>query len=230
MFLQIQRSRMFKVLSEISRQRFWGSPLPVWKCEDCKEYVVIESRKELKKLKANKIPEDLHKPWVDEVTLPCKCGSTMKRNPDIMDVWIDAGVDSWASLGFPHDEKLFKKLFPADFITEGKDQIRGWFNLLFVASMLALEDISFKTCYMTGFVNDAQGHGDLGSMVSAFSGWANSDFSGAYVGFQVGYESDPWIFDLSNPVKDVGDALKEAVGSNMKTYFWVDFTLPDVID
>ena len=74
-----------------------------------------------------------------------------------MDVWIDAGVDSWASLGYPHDETLFKKFFPADFITEGKDQIRGWFNLLFVASMLAIDDISFKACYMTGFINDSQG-------------------------------------------------------------------------
>lgn len=141
----------------ITRQRYWGSPLPVWKCEKCKEYVVVESRKELKKLGASHIPEDLHKPWIDEVTLKCKCGGIMKRNPDIMDVWIDAGVDSWASLGYPHDETLFKKYFPADFITEGKDQIRGWFNLLFVASMLGMEDISFKNCYMTGFINDSQG-------------------------------------------------------------------------
>jgi isoleucyl-tRNA synthetase len=142
----------------ITRQRFWGSPLPVWKCPECNDYVVVESRKDLEKHGASHIPEDLHKPWIDEVTVPCKkCKGTMKRIPDIMDVWIDAGVDSWASLGFPHDDTLFKKLYPADFITEGKDQIRGWFNLLFVASMLALEDISFKNCYMTGFVNDALG-------------------------------------------------------------------------
>ena len=141
----------------ITRQRYWGSPLPVWKCPDCNKYEVVESRIELKKLGANKIPEDLHKPWIDEVTLPCKCGSTMIRNPDIMDVWIDAGVDSWASLGYPHDNKLFKKLFPADFITEAKDQIRGWFNLLFVASMLGMDDISFKNCYMHGYINDAYG-------------------------------------------------------------------------
>ncbi len=153
----------------ITRQRFWGSPLPVWRCKDCEKYVVVESREELKKLKANKIPKDLHKPWIDEVTIPCKCGSDMHRIPDIMDVWIDAGVSSWASLGFPHNDKLFKKLYPADFITEGKDQIRGWFNLLFVASMLALEDISFKACYMTGFVNDAKGRKmskSLGNVIS----------------------------------------------------------------
>ncbi|MFH2020055.1 MAG: isoleucine--tRNA ligase [archaeon] len=153
----------------ITRQRFWGSPLPVWKCDACGKYEVVESRKELTKLGASHIPEDLHKPWIDEVTLPCKCGQKMTRIPDIMDVWIDAGVDSWASLGFPHDEELFKKLFPADFITEGKDQIRGWFNLLFVASMLAMEDISFKTCYMTGFINDSQGRKmskSLGNVIS----------------------------------------------------------------
>ncbi len=141
----------------ITRQRFWGSPLPVWKCESCNNFAVVESRKELRKLGANKIPEDLHKPWIDEVVLPCKCGGVMKRHPDIMDVWIDAGVDSWASLGYPHKDSLFKKLFPADFITEAKDQIRGWFNLLFVASMLGMDDISFKACYMHGYINDAYG-------------------------------------------------------------------------
>ncbi len=153
----------------ITRQRFWGSPLPVWRCDSCKDYVVIESRKELRKLNASHIPEDLHKPWIDNVTIPCKCGHVMKRIPDIMDVWIDAGVDSWASLGYPHKDKLFKKLYPADFITEGKDQIRGWFNLLFVASMLALENISFKACYMAGFVNDAKGRKmskSLGNVIS----------------------------------------------------------------
>ncbi|MBT4350900.1 isoleucine--tRNA ligase [archaeon] len=141
----------------ITRQRFWGSPLPVWKCQKCKDYVVVESRKDLESLNASHIPEDLHKPWIDDVTIPCRCGETKNRIPDIMDVWIDAGVDSWASLGFPHDDTLFKKFFPADFITEGKDQIRGWFNLLFVASMLGMDDISFKNCYMTGFINDASG-------------------------------------------------------------------------
>ncbi|MEM3374768.1 MAG: isoleucine--tRNA ligase [Candidatus Woesearchaeota archaeon] len=154
----------------ITRQRYWGSPLPIWKCEKCNEHLVIESRKELKKYNASHIPKDLHKPWIDEVTIPCpKCKGVMKRYPDIMDVWIDAGVDSWASLGYPHKEDLFKKLYPADFITEGKDQIRGWFNLLFVASMLAMEDISFKACYMTGFVNDALGRKmskSLGNVIS----------------------------------------------------------------
>jgi isoleucyl-tRNA synthetase len=153
----------------ITRQRFWGSPLPVWKCPDCNSYEVVESRKDLEKLNANKIPEDLHKPWIDEVTLPCSCGSTMIRNPDIMDVWIDAGVDSWASLGFPHSEENFKKLFPADFITEAKDQIRGWFNLLFVASMIGMDNISFKNCYMHGYINDAYGQKfskSLGNYVS----------------------------------------------------------------
>ncbi|MEM2139086.1 MAG: isoleucine--tRNA ligase [Candidatus Woesearchaeota archaeon] len=154
----------------ITRQRYWGSPLPIWKCEKCNEHLVVESRKELKKYNASHIPDDLHKPWIDEVTIPCpKCKSVMKRYPDIMDVWIDAGVDSWASLGFPHKEELFKRYFPADFITEGKDQIRGWFNLLFVASMLGMEDISFKACYMTGFVNDALGRKmskSLGNVIS----------------------------------------------------------------
>ncbi|MBD3203578.1 isoleucine--tRNA ligase [Candidatus Woesearchaeota archaeon] len=155
----------------ITRQRFWGSPLPIWRCKECSEYVVVESRKELKKLGADKIPEDIHKPWIDKVTIPCKCGSVKEKIPDIMDVWIDAGTASWSCLHFPHEEKLFKELYPADFILEGKDQIRGWFNLLFVASMISMENMSFDACYMHGFVNDAKGRKmskSLGNVISPY--------------------------------------------------------------
>lgn len=155
----------------ITRQRFWGSPLPIWRCDKCKDYVVVESRDELKKLNSSKIPDDLHRPWIDKVTIPCSCGNIMKKIPDIMDVWIDAGTSSWSCLDFPHRKDLFKKLYPADFILEGKDQIRGWFNLLFVASMLSMENMSFNACYMHGFVNDAQGRKmskSLGNIISPY--------------------------------------------------------------
>ncbi|MBS3102802.1 isoleucine--tRNA ligase [Candidatus Woesearchaeota archaeon] len=140
----------------ITRQRYWGTPLPVWRCNDCNDYIVIGSIGELEKL-AGKLPEDLHKPWIDEIKIKCKCGGEKKRIPDILDVWIDAGSASWNCLDYPRRKDLFQKMFPADFILEGIDQIRGWFNLLFVASMVAMEKPSFKAVYMHGFINDAQG-------------------------------------------------------------------------
>lgn len=140
----------------ITRQMYWGTPVPIWTCDSCDDYEVIGSVKELEK-KAGKVPDDLHKPWIDKVKWKCKCGGTKKRIPDVLDVWIDAGTTSWNCLNFPSKKKDFKELFPADFILEGKDQIRGWFNLLFVASMIAMDKHSFKNVYMHGFIQDAQG-------------------------------------------------------------------------
>jgi len=136
--------------NSITKQRYWGTPLPIWRCDKCKEYDVIGSIAELKKL-AGKVPKDLHKPWIDEVKYKCKCGETKQRIPDILDVWVDAGTTSWNCLDYPHRKDFFNKLFPADFILEGKDQIRGWFNLLFVASMVSMDIPSFKSVYMHGF-------------------------------------------------------------------------------
>ncbi len=141
--------------NSITKQRYWGTPIPIWKCE-CGKYEVIGSAEELEE-KAGSIPENLHKPWIDEVTMPCECGKTMKRIPDIIDVWVDAGSASWNCLDYPRSEQKFNEMFPAEFILEGKDQIRGWFNLLMVASMISLEKISFKNCYMHGFIQDSQG-------------------------------------------------------------------------
>lgn len=142
--------------NSITKQRFWGCPVPIWKCHKCEKYIVIGSVKELEKL-AGKKPEDLHKPWIDKITIPCSCGEQMKRIPDILDVWVDAGTASWNDLYYPSRDDLFERMFPADFILEGKDQIRGWFNLLMVASMVAMKKPSFNACYMHGFVQDAQG-------------------------------------------------------------------------
>ncbi len=140
----------------ITRQRYWGAPLPIWKCDKCEDYIVIGSRDELKKL-SGKFPRDLHRPYIDRITIKCKCGGVKKRIPDILDVWIDAGTTSWTCLDFPQKKDLFKKLWPADFILEGKDQIRGWFNLLLVSSMLAFGKHPYKSCYMHGFIQDAKG-------------------------------------------------------------------------
>jgi len=140
----------------ITRQRYWGTPLPIWKCKKCNDYVVIGSIAELKKL-AGKLPQDLHKPWIDEIKIPCKCSHIKERIPDVLDVWIDAGSASWNCLDFPQNKTLFNKMFPADFILEGIDQIRGWFNMLYVDSMIALRKPSFKAVYMHGFIQDSLG-------------------------------------------------------------------------
>lgn len=144
--------------NSITKQRFWGTPVPIWKCESCDEYIVVANTKELEELNAKNIPkENLHKPWIDDTTIPCKCGKTMHRIPDILDVWIDAGSASWNCLDYPKRKDLFEKYFPADFILEGKDQIRGWFNLLMVAGIIALDTETFKSVYMHGFITDVDG-------------------------------------------------------------------------
>lgn len=142
--------------NSITKQRFWGTPVPVWRCDDCDNYIVVGDVAELEKLSGQKV-EKLHKPWIDEVTIKCDCGGVRKRIPDILDVWVDAGCTSWICLDYPHKEENFKNLFPPDFILEGKDQIRGWFNLLHVASMVSMEKPSFRNVYMHGFVQDSQG-------------------------------------------------------------------------
>ncbi len=141
----------------ITRQRYWGCPAPIWRCSKCKKYEVIGSVKELEEKSKQKAPKDLHIPEIDQVEIKCSCGETMKRIPDILDVWVDAGVSSWACLDYPAREDWFKEWWPADFILEGKDQIRGWFNLLFVASMVSMKKPSYKAVYMHGFINDSQG-------------------------------------------------------------------------
>ena len=143
--------------NSITKQRFWGTPLPVWRCKKCKAHVVVGSSAELKKL-AKKLPKNLHKPWIDDVRFKCsKCSGVMERIPDIIDVWVDAGSASWNCLYYPQKSAFFRKYFPADFILEGYDQIRGWFNMLLVASMVSMRRPCFRAVYMHGFVNDAQG-------------------------------------------------------------------------
>jgi isoleucyl-tRNA synthetase len=140
----------------ISRQRYWGIPIPVWVCPKCDKYRVIGTIGELEEASGKPL-KDPHRPFVDEVTIPCSCGGTMKRVEDIFDVWFDSAVASWATLGFPGKTQDFENLWPADFITEGQDQTRGWFYSQLGASIIAFGRAPYKCVCMHGFALDAEG-------------------------------------------------------------------------
>jgi len=139
----------------ISRQRFWGVPLSVWICdnEDCGDITVIGSGKELKEI-AGECPEDLHRPWIDNVTWKCKkCDKGIKKRiPDILDVWLDSGSVMWAAQEVYDGINHYDTWVPADFIIEGKDQIRGWFNSLLCSAMVSSKRKNYDSCYMHGWV------------------------------------------------------------------------------
>ena len=152
----------------ISRQRYWGTPVPIWVCESCGNRVVIGSKKELEEYAGRKLElEDLHRPWVDQVTFKCpKCGGVMRRVPDVLDVWLDSGVAFYASLNYPLEKEKFEKLWPVDFITEGHDQIAGWFFSLLRSGIITMDQAPYKTVLMHGFALDEKGqeiHKSLGN-------------------------------------------------------------------
>ena len=156
--------------NSITRQRFWGTPVPIWRCDKCKEYTVIGSKEELIELSGEK-PENLHRPWIDKIKIPCSCGSSKERIPDVLDVWLDAGVGSWACLYYPKRRDLFEKYFPPEFILEGKDQIRGWFNVLQVCSIIAFKKPAFKNVFVNSFITDVGGvkmSKSIGNVISPY--------------------------------------------------------------
>ncbi len=143
----------------ISRSRVWGSPLPVWICDDCQSEVVVGSRKELKE-RAIKFPDDfeMHRPWVDEVVLKCeKCKGEMHREQFVTDCWLDSGMAHTASVDYLKDPSLFNRLFPYDFITEAVDQSRGWFYSLLYTSVVMHGSAPYKDCVSQEHVLDADG-------------------------------------------------------------------------
>jgi isoleucyl-tRNA synthetase len=141
----------------ISRQRYWGIPIPIWKCKTCGKLEIIGTKAELLE-KAN-INEDieLHRPYVDRVIIPCECGGEKIRIEDVFDVWFDSAVASWATLKFPQTREKFDEWWPADFITEGHDQTRGWFYSQLGASIVGFEKAPYKSVLMHGFTLDAGG-------------------------------------------------------------------------
>ncbi len=140
----------------LSRNRFWGSPIPIWKCnnENCEHEKVIGSIAELEGISGEKV-NDLHKHFVDKISFPCeKCGGTMNRTPEVLDCWFESGSMPYAQKHFPFTtkEKEFKNIFPGDFIAEYIAQTRGWFYTLHVLSTALFDSNSFKNVICTGTI------------------------------------------------------------------------------
>jgi isoleucyl-tRNA synthetase len=155
----------------ISRQRFWGTPLPVWTCTSCGKTKIVGSKQELLENSVSSVDlPTLHRPWVDAVRLRCDCGGEMTRVPDVIDVWFESGGASLACLGHPANAKETKLWWPADFIVEGRDQITAWFFGLLRHGIVTMGRCPYKTVLMHGFALDAEGremHKSLGNFVAA---------------------------------------------------------------
>ncbi|MDR3021891.1 MAG: isoleucine--tRNA ligase [Clostridiales bacterium] len=160
--LNIGQGRMGNFLNSvidwgISRERYWGTPLPIWQCK-CGNIKVISSKRELVELSKCDANIELHKPFVDEVTIPCECGKPMLRTSEVLDCWYDSGCMPFAQFNYPYSGKeSFENVFPADFISEAVDQTRGWFYTLLAISTVLFSKAPFKNCIVLGHVLDKQG-------------------------------------------------------------------------
>ncbi|UCE05973.1 MAG: isoleucine--tRNA ligase, partial [bacterium] len=143
----------------LSRDRFWGTPLNIWICDKCEEMESIENLEQLKQRAGLKEDIDLHKPYIDEVTFECaKCKGEMKRVPEVIDCWFDSGAMPYAQWHYPFKHKDdFNILFPADFISEGVDQTRGWFYSMLVLGVFLFGESSYKSCLSIELILDKEG-------------------------------------------------------------------------
>ena len=144
----------------ISRNRYWGTPLNIWECEDCGERIAIGSKAELKEKAIEKIDDvELHRPFIDEIHVTCpKCGKKMTRVKEVIDCWFDSGAMPYAQHHYPFENKeKFEEQFPASFICEAVDQTRGWFYSLLAESTLLFGESCFKNCLVLGHVQDEHG-------------------------------------------------------------------------
>ncbi len=145
----------------LSRFKFWGTPLPVWRCSDkkCGKEKIIGSVKELKDNSTKKFEKyDLHRPWIDKIKLKCECGKEMSRISDLIDVWYDSGSAPFAQLHYPFENKAyFEKRYPYDFIAEAIDQTRGWFYTLHAIGTMLFGEVAYKNVICAGHVVDDKG-------------------------------------------------------------------------
>ena len=192
----------------ISRNRYWGTPLPLWKCE-CGHTHMIGSRKELVELSIEDIDEsiDLHRPYVDNVHIKCdKCGKTMTRTTDVIDCWFDSGSMPFAQYHYPFENKeLWETQFPADFIAEGIDQTRGWFYTLLIISTFLTGKSPYKNVLVNDLLLDSEGKKmskSKGNIVEPFT--TMKEYGADTVRFYLPYVSPVWT-----PLKFDVNGLKE---------------------
>ncbi len=144
----------------LSRERYWGTPLPIWECESCEHRQMIGSVAELSQFAGRDLRDlDLHRPYVDEVTWSCpECGGIMRRIPDLIDVWFDSGAMPVAQWHYPFEnQEMFQRQFPADYICEAVDQTRGWFYSLHAISTLLFDSECYRNVICLGLILDAEG-------------------------------------------------------------------------
>ena len=217
----------------LSRERYWGTPLPIWVCDDCGETVAIGSKAELKEKGGIEGDIELHKPYVDKVTIKCpKCGKTMHRTPEVIDCWYDSGSMPFAQLHYPFENKdKFEKTFPAQFISEAVDQTRGWFYTLLAISTLMFDKAPFKNCIVLGHVNDKNGIKMSKHKGNVIDPWSVLDKQGAEgVRWYFYANSSPWI-----PSRFYGEAVSEVqrkfLGTLFNTYsFYILYAEIDKFD
>jgi len=194
----------------ISRARYWGTPLPIWRCDDCGHVDSIGSRKELADRAIEDIDEsiELHRPYVDQVHIKCdKCGGTMTREKDVIDVWFDSGAMPFAQHHYPfeNEENFYDELFPADFINEGIDQTRGWFYSLIAISTFVAGKSPYKNVLVNDLVLDKDGKKMSKSRGNTVDPFDLFDKYGADVlRWYLMYVSPPWT-----PTKFDEDGLRE---------------------
>ena len=199
----------------LSRERYWGTPLPVWECEDCKDRECIGAVADLSEKVGRDLAElDLHRPYVDEVTWACKeCGGAMKRVPDVIDAWFDSGSMPYAQWHYPFENrKKFEEQFPADYICEAVDQTRGWFYSLHAISTLLFDTVSYKNVLCLGLILDEQGSKMSKSLGNIVDPW---DVLKAY-----GADAFRWYLYTATPPGQERRFSSELVGSVVR-----DFTL-----
>ncbi len=219
----------------ISRNRYWGTPLNVWECEDCGHMESIGSRDELEKMSGNPAAQtvELHRPYIDEITCTCpKCGKTMKRVPEVIDCWFDSGAMPFAQHHYPFENKdLFEKQFPAQFISEAVDQTRGWFYSLLAESTLLFNKSPFENVIVLGHIQDENGQKmskSKGNAIDPFEALATYGADAIRWYFYI--NSAPWLPNRFHG-KAVQEGQRKFLGTLWNTYaFFVLYANIDAFD